>query len=78
MANPSDLHDSQNGDKPWPFETPLPPGADGTDPPLRAADEIEHNWIAAEAYRIAGSRGFPPNADMEHWLEAERNLKSIR
>ncbi|MDB5806378.1 MAG: hypothetical protein JWN73_3700, partial [Betaproteobacteria bacterium] len=47
----------------------------GKAPPQQTADETtRRRHIAIEAYLIAESRGFPPNCEHEHWLEAERRL----
>lgn len=68
-------NDPQTSDKPWPFIAAVPPGASAAEPPLESSDDAERSRIAAEAYQIAESKGFPENADLEHWLEAERKVK---
>jgi hypothetical protein len=74
----SNKNEPQGSEQPWPFDAPVPPGGSATEPPLKEADEVEHSRIATEAYRIAESKGFPENAEIEHWLEAERNVKADR
>lgn len=47
----------------------------GKAPPQHTLDEsTRRHHIAVEAYLIAEERGFPPNCEHEHWLEAERRL----
>ncbi|MDB5805335.1 MAG: hypothetical protein JWN73_2657 [Betaproteobacteria bacterium] len=54
----------------WPHSPIELPGAiPGSD--ARAANDER---IAAEAYRIAEERGFPLNAALDHWLEAEKRI----
>jgi hypothetical protein len=50
--------------QPPPTENPVP---DAESPETRRR-------IAEEAYRIAEERGFPQDAAIDHWLEAERRV----
>jgi hypothetical protein len=54
------------------------PQGDAPHPPPAAAPTADEatrkQQVAVLAYLIAQERGFPPNAELEHWLEAERRL----
>lgn len=37
-------------------------------------DAARRERIAREAWRVAEERGFPPDSDLDNWLEAEKRL----
>jgi len=47
-------------------------------PAAPAADSVGHDLIAERAQSIWRERGSPEGRDMEHWLEAERQLYDRR
>lgn len=40
--------------------------------------ELNHDEIAAKAYQIWEGSGRPSGSDLEHWLQAEKELASAR
>jgi hypothetical protein len=41
-----------------------------------ASDVDRHRWITERAYELAAERGFAPGAELDDWLQAEREFDS--
>jgi len=54
---------------------PAPPNAN--EPASQPVSSVDANAVAERAYEIYESRGRRDGYDMEDWLQAERELKSI-
>lgn len=63
------------GPWPWPHAPAEPPE---TNPGVSAPPAANDERIAAEAYRIAEEQGFPLNAALDHWFEAEKRIQDAR
>ena len=57
-----------------PVDATAVPDASAAAPRPSAAEALSHERIAQRAYLIWLSKGRPVGRDMEHWLEAERQL----